>query len=301
MKSAHVSIIVPFLNPPTDFFREALESATRQTYPSWELILVNDGSGGDAQSVAQEFQQRFPDQVRLIRHADHRNHVPRESRRIGFEAAQGRYIAFLDADDWWMPDKLCEQVALLEAAPGAGMLYGSSLYWASWSDPRKRDFQPQLGVPSGTIVEPPILVRLFLNSSIAVPCPSAILARRDAVEAAGAFKGPFEGIYEDQVFLAMMCIQTPVLVVDQCWDRYRLHDRSTTSRTDAEIERENRRCFLEWFNRFLEEREAEAPGIREAVQIEIRKLQHPLRTRVGRILRKSGRRLIGRTVAREFA
>src|SRR5678816_2796983 len=95
-----------------------------RTYSDWELLLVDDGSIDRSTAIAKEYRDRYPEQVRYFEHASHSNRGKSTSRNLGLEKATGRYIAFLDADDVFLPQKLERQVALLKANPDAGMVYG---------------------------------------------------------------------------------------------------------------------------------------------------------------------------------
>jgi glycosyltransferase involved in cell wall biosynthesis len=294
-----VSIIIPFYNPPLQFFTEAIDSVLRQTYQDWELILVNDGSCADATAIAREYRDRYPGRIRLIEHPDRRNAGLRASRCLGFQHADGTYVALLDADDLWLPNKLEDQIALLDRYPDVGLLYGNSLYWRTWEHNGGEDFEPDLGVSSDTCVEPPTLVPLFLSGRIAVPCPSSMVSRRSAIVAAGGFEGEFQNIYEDQVFLMKMCFYTPVLIVPQTWDYYRLHQRSITSRSSDDAMTMARRTFLQWLSAFMDQHGSVQKDVRDAIVAELWNLEHPVRARLNRFFRKRfGRReqLRGRTV-----
>jgi glycosyltransferase involved in cell wall biosynthesis len=72
--------------------------------------------------------------VRYLQHPGHANLGMSASRNLGIRQADGPYMAFLDADDVWLPAKLEQQVALLEAWPEAAMVYGPTLWWYSWTE-----------------------------------------------------------------------------------------------------------------------------------------------------------------------
>jgi glycosyltransferase involved in cell wall biosynthesis len=252
-----VSVVLIFLNEEK-FLGEAIESVLAQSYRDWELLLVDDGSSDRSTEIAQSFAARHPDRIRFLEHPGHANRGVSASRNLGCAQARGRLIAPLDGDDVWLPEKLEQQVALLDANPEAGMLYGQSRYWYSWSgnsEDRQRDFLPTFGVPSHTTVQPPGLLTMFLTGEAAVPCPSDILVRRDRLLAVGGFEESFKGIYqvqEDQAFYAKFCLVTPVLAIEKCWFLYRQHPQANTATTLREgRDLETRRYFLDWLQSYL--------------------------------------------------
>jgi glycosyltransferase involved in cell wall biosynthesis len=230
-----VSVIIPFYNTPLEFLQAAVESVLAQSYARWEILLVDDGSTAPCTAWALGCARQYPDKIRYLEHHGHRNRGLSASRNLGAREARGEYIAFLDADDVWLPHKLGEQVAILDAQPEAGMLYGNTEYWYSWNgDPENagRDHMPRLGIESGTLIQPPALLPLFLRGRVAVPCTCSILLRRETLGAIGGFEEQFEGMYEDQVLYAKLCLQAPVYVSDTCWDRYRQHPHSMCATQD---------------------------------------------------------------------
>ncbi|HEY7913074.1 MAG TPA: glycosyltransferase family A protein, partial [Blastocatellia bacterium] len=127
-----VSIIVPFLNAER-FIDEAIESVFAQVYDNWELLLVDDGSTDDSSGRARKVAQGFPEKVRYFEHEGHQNRGLPASRNLGLKHAKGKYVALLDSDDVWLPQKLEQQVRILESYPEAAMVYGRSEYWRSWT------------------------------------------------------------------------------------------------------------------------------------------------------------------------
>lgn len=82
---------------------ETIESVLQQTYPHWEMLVVDDCSPDDTCAVVAAWSERDP-RVRLIR--SERNGGPAAARNRGIAAASGRWLAFLDSDDLWLPRKL---------------------------------------------------------------------------------------------------------------------------------------------------------------------------------------------------
>jgi glycosyltransferase involved in cell wall biosynthesis len=114
-----VSVIIIFLDAER-FIREAIESVFAQTHDNWELLLVDDGSTDGSRSFALRYAEEHPDKVRYLEHANRQNKGMSASRNLGIANAKGEYIAFLDADDVWLPNKLEHQVTIL---PGTFATY----------------------------------------------------------------------------------------------------------------------------------------------------------------------------------
>src|SRR5262245_51717549 len=90
-----VSIVTPFLNAGT-FIQEAVDSVLVQTYPHWELLLVDDGSTDESTAIAQAFAAAHPHRIRYLSHEGCVNKGASASRNLGTRVARGKYVAFLD-------------------------------------------------------------------------------------------------------------------------------------------------------------------------------------------------------------
>src|SRR5215204_3697695 len=93
-----VSVIIPIWNA-VRFLPDAIESVFAQTYPHWELLLVDDASTDGSGAIAREYAEAQPGKVRYLEHEGHQNRGVGASRNLGVWNATGRYIAFLDHDD----------------------------------------------------------------------------------------------------------------------------------------------------------------------------------------------------------
>lgn len=105
-----VSIIVPVYNAGA-FIEDTIRMVLAQTYTQWELLLVDDCSKDDSRAKIEAFCGR-DERIRLI--ARERNGGAAEARNMGMDNAGGRYIAFLDADDVWLPEKLEKELRFME-------------------------------------------------------------------------------------------------------------------------------------------------------------------------------------------
>lgn len=104
-----VSIITPSYNS-AGFITETINSVLAQTYPHWEMIIVDDVSPDNANQIIEEF-CRKDDRIKLIKLDQ--NGGPARARNRAIQEAKGRYIAFLDSDDVWLPQKLEKQISLM--------------------------------------------------------------------------------------------------------------------------------------------------------------------------------------------
>ena len=148
----------------------AMSSALAQSDRDLELIVVDDGSSDDSVAIA----RACPDvRVRTIAQP-HRGLGA--ARNAGMRAARGWYIAFLDADDVWMPDKLGRQCAILERQPNVGLVYTRFGIIDAEGRRQSRGYRYLSAAPSGAILR-------YLVRGNAVGTPSTICFRRALVTA----------------------------------------------------------------------------------------------------------------------
>lgn len=120
MKEGLVSIITALFNSEA-YIAQTIESVLAQTYTNWEMVITDDGSTDSTTSVVETYASRDP-RIRLFK-LD-KNGGPGISRNNSIKEAQGQYIAFLDSDDTWCPDKLEKQLELMNKT-GCGVVYSS--------------------------------------------------------------------------------------------------------------------------------------------------------------------------------
>ncbi|NCC53113.1 MAG: glycosyltransferase family 2 protein [Spartobacteria bacterium] len=117
-----VSIIMPVYNGQK-YLSEAIESVLAQTFSSYELLIVDDGSQDDSYATATAFAKDHPEHIRLFTHPNHRNRGVATSRNLALKQARGAYVAFLDQDDYWHREKLQKHVAFMDAHPEVALSY----------------------------------------------------------------------------------------------------------------------------------------------------------------------------------
>lgn len=117
-----VSIIVPVYHVEK-YIVETMDCVRGQTYPDWELLLVEDCGGDKCAQIIGQYAERTGDtRIRLIRQPS--NMGAARARNRGLAEARGRYIAYLDADDLWMPEKLERELAFMKEKKAAFVFTG---------------------------------------------------------------------------------------------------------------------------------------------------------------------------------
>jgi len=152
------SVIIPAFNAGR-FLAEAIDSALRQSRPPAEVIVVDDGSTDDTAEVA----RRFP----AVRYIAQPNGGIAAARNRGVDGASGDCFGFLDADDWWTPEKLALQTTVLEIEPDVDVVLGHCVEVPQSAWAAARSSGPPAAVPGNL--------------------PSACLVRRAAFDRVGPF------------------------------------------------------------------------------------------------------------------
>ena len=117
-----ISVIVPVYNAEK-FIRETMDCVIAQTYPCWELLLVEDGSRDNSVEIIETYiRDSGEERIRLICQPE--NMGAAKARNRGLQEAKGRYIAYLDADDLWLPEKLEHELAYIREKDAAFVFTG---------------------------------------------------------------------------------------------------------------------------------------------------------------------------------
>jgi len=215
-----ISVIVPCYNA-RPWIEATLRSVLSQDAGPLQVVVVDDGSQDD---TAAHVAQAYP-AVQVLRQP---NAGVAAARNRGLAAARGRWVAFIDADDLWLPGKLSAQLALLQAHPDARMAYTAWQVWASDQpepDPQWLQALPaHLPGPSGDVY-PDLLLECAVWTS-------TVLADRALLQELGGFDQAL-AVGEDYDLWLRASRLTPVLRVPQPLALYRQHPRSLTRRAPA--------------------------------------------------------------------
>lgn len=207
-----ISVILPVRNGARTI-GEAMTSVLAQTWRDLELIVVDDAStDGTAAMVAAAGDRR----VRLVRRA--RSGGPAAARNDGIDAARGSLLAFIDADDVWLPAKLAMQEQALRRSSGAGLAYCWTDYVDSEGHPLFPDERPR--------IEGDALAALLESNFIV--CGSSVLVLADAARAVGGFDSTL-ACAEDYDFHLRVAEQWPFALVPAALTRYRVSAQSQSS------------------------------------------------------------------------
>jgi glycosyltransferase involved in cell wall biosynthesis len=253
--SPTVSAIIIFLNPTARFLREAVESVFGQTDGDWEILLCDDGSTDDAVAYARELAVQYPGKVKYLEHPGHENRGMSAARNLGLRHARGKYVAWLDADDVWKPEKLAHQLAILEAHPDAAMTYGPLTFWYAWSgrpEDAGRDFVNPQKETTGRLLYPPELLLAFLRDETSIP--AGAMVRREVLTEVGGFNEAFRDEYEDVVVHSKVSLRHPVYADASSHYLYRQHTDSCCAVTRRSGRQQSRRLlYLRWLEGHLRE------------------------------------------------
>jgi glycosyltransferase involved in cell wall biosynthesis len=269
-----VSVVIIFLNEER-FLRAAIESVLAQDYPHWELLLVDDGSTDASPDIARAFASEHS-RIRCLAHPGGQNRGMSASRNLGLTHARGEYVAFLDADDVYLPQRLRRHVEVLAAQPGISMTVSSHIRW--FDDSTDTVEQSEVGyarpffVVGDIVWEPPLgLIVVMCVPYLNVGTCNLTIRRRIA-EQVGGFEDGFTAMYEDQVFAAKILARYPVYVMQAYLARYRHHGASATRRAKATTEflvatsYADTTRFFAWLLNYLAEHGIDDPTLLEMVR-----------------------------------
>jgi glycosyltransferase involved in cell wall biosynthesis len=237
--SSTVSVIIPAFNAAKTLAR-ALESVYAQDYPRVEVIVVDDGSSDDTVAVAHRATRGHAQIVSTVT-----NSGASAARNRGITEATGDYIAFLDADDVWLPSKLSRQVQILDDRKEVSLVTCDSITFDSTGNVVQRSHgkRPPVNGPDAW--------RSLLATNF-IPTPT-VLARRTQVLEVGAFN-PAYPVAEDLDLWIRLALQGEVVAVPEVMVHVHVQPRSLMSRrrsealacTFAVVQRylnENRHCM----------------------------------------------------------
>ncbi|MEG4352393.1 glycosyltransferase [Microcoleus sp. LAD1_D3] len=206
-----ISVIIPAYNGDR-YIVQAVESALGQTFTNLEIIVVDDGSTDNTQQVLQPYLDR-------IRYIYHENQGVGVARNLACQLAQGEFLAFLDADDYFLPSKLEKQLACFDADPGLDMVQTGWL------------LVDETGREISAVKPWQQASKLDLESFILYKCvrPSAMMLRQKWWEKLGGFDSQFP-LAEDLDFALRLALKGCKTVwLEETLTCYRQHNSNLMS------------------------------------------------------------------------
>lgn len=227
-----VSVIMPAYNA-RPYIAQAIKSVLDQDYPNLELIVVDDGSMDGTPQEA----RRFGEHVQVI---EQQNRGPAAARNSAVALARGELLAFIDADDIWLPGKVSAQVQYLQNHPDVGIVFGRLLRWFAQPD-GNFGAPPELpNSPAGQLIVPEesgwIYPEMLLDSVIWIV--SAMVRKTLWDTLGGLDDGLRTG--EDYDFFIRASRLCRIDELDMVVAYYRMHQQSTTQ----VIRPENNECVV---------------------------------------------------------
>lgn len=215
-----ISVVIPCFNAAR-WIASTLRSVFEQDWPAFEVLVVDDGSSDGSVDL---IRAQFP----AVRVLEQRNAGAAAARNTGIEAARGDWIAFVDADDWWLPSKLRSQMDLLADQPEAQMACSS---WQAWNsddaepapellEQIQRTSATGLGNPASGWIYPELLLGCCVWTS-------TVIARTALLRTLGGFDTNLK-VGEDYDLWLRASRLTPIVRVRRPLALYRLHPNSLT-------------------------------------------------------------------------
>lgn len=193
---AAISVIIPTFNRAVKTAR-AISSVLYQRFTDYEIIVVDDGSTDETKQVLHQFKNR----IRYVAHKT--NQGVSAARNTGLAVSKSPLIAFLDSDDYWLPDKLAVQKAFFDEAPNT-MICQTEETWirnGKRANPGKRHLKP-----TGDVFKPSLALCLV--------SPSAVMLKRELLEEVGFFDEGLPACEDYDLWLRIAC-RYPIFLIPQ--------------------------------------------------------------------------------------
>ena len=206
-----VTVIIPVYNRE-DYVEETIRSVLLQTYGNIEIIAVDDGCTDNSRGIL----DKFGDRIRILEHSGHANRGQSAAINLAMHSSSSEYVAILDSDDVWLPDKIRIQVDFLESNPAVGLVYCNG-----YAIDSRGSILHDIYAPGH--VEKNDLEELLKNCYFLVPNNS--LVRRNVFEVAGDFDETLR-LDQDHDMAIRVAEITRLAYVDEKVFCYRRHKNS---------------------------------------------------------------------------
>ena len=209
-----VSVIIPYYNGE-EFIEEAIESVINQSFSSWELIIVDDGSPNPPKKIIAEHVSN--NQIKYIRH--NKNKGIAQARNTGIKNSNGTYVAFLDQDDIWLDSKLKLQVAVFENTNYDIGMVCTGMYFITSSGKICYQFD---GFDSGNQKE--MIKNMFLQLTNS---GTVMMVKKECMNETGFFDDDYYA-YDDFDFWIRMAASFNIQYINRSLAKKRLHQSNVS-------------------------------------------------------------------------
>ena len=219
--SSKVSVIIPVFNQER-YVAQAITSACEQTYGNTEVIVVNDGSTDNSHQIITQLQSKYP----VIRYIKGVNAGVSNARNTGIDLANGVYIAFLDADDFWDKQKIALMANYLDAHKEIGLVHSLVKVVDENGEETGEIFKGKEGF---------LFEDLVTFNGLGIPPPSNVMLRKEVLNVSGLFD-PDLNTLEDQDLFIRIARHAKIGRINETLGYYRLHKGNTHQKAKDTVE-----------------------------------------------------------------
>jgi glycosyltransferase involved in cell wall biosynthesis len=206
-----VSVVIPAYNS-AQFLGEALQSVFEQTFKDYEIIVVDDGSTDQTRKVVDRYKDR-------VRYVFQENGGPAKAKNRGIRDCLGEYIAFLDADDVWLPLKLEKQVSMFRQNPELAMVFTENAVFN-----RSCTYVTSMGKRK-RLMQGDVARNIFLRSGVVTP---TVMVRKVVFDKIGLFEEELR-VAEDDNMWVRIAANFKVALIDEPLVKVRAHPHRATA------------------------------------------------------------------------
>jgi glycosyltransferase involved in cell wall biosynthesis len=206
------------------YLPDCLNSILSQTYQGFEIVVVDDGSQDGSHELLLDFQSSYPERIHYFWHPDHINQGYSKTTNLSIQKSRGKYIAWIGSDDIWNPDKLEQQVSILDNQPEIGLVYS----YAEFIDGSGNRLRGTLG-EDVTKDENPM-------GSMIISCHTpalTVIVRRDCLDQVGLFDELLE--YSDWDLMMRIFSHWKAAYIDNPLGKYRVHGKNMSRGIDSQL------------------------------------------------------------------
>jgi teichuronic acid biosynthesis glycosyltransferase TuaG len=240
-----VSIIIAVYNSE-NYIRETINTVIAQTYENWELIIVNDGSKDNSERIINEFVKLYSDKIQLVNQI---NRGPSKARNNGINAAKGDFIAFLDSDDLWHPEKLEKQVRYSIEKNLDICLCQFANFINDKEKTFNREASDKFNIDANKLLEEDFKASILLQKITFTP--SSLLLKKEIFKTISFYE---KISHAEDLDVQLQCLKkgfTHFACLDECLLLHRLHISNLSSDTSNNI-----RGLIIAYDRFFENKPA---------------------------------------------